>query len=82
MQDDYNLPEIGFVQQILSLNLVPRKNATCGNNDTSLCDFSGKIRSALHPAVCTDISNCDLFVVVCSYKVLNLRLACDNVLLS
>ncbi|XP_053479148.1 transmembrane protein 170A [Ictalurus furcatus] len=40
MQDDYNLPEIGFVQQILSLNLVPRKNATCGRNDTSLCDFS------------------------------------------
>ncbi|KAI5098243.1 transmembrane protein 170A [Silurus meridionalis] len=44
MQDDYNLPEIGFVQQILSLNLVPRKNATCGRNDTSLCDFSGKKR--------------------------------------
>ncbi|XP_067275913.1 transmembrane protein 170A [Pseudorasbora parva] len=33
--------EIGFVKQILSLNLVPRKNATnCGRNDTSLCDFS------------------------------------------
>lgn len=44
MQGDYNLPEIGFVQQILSLNLVPRKNATCGRNDTSLCDFSGKNR--------------------------------------
>lgn len=39
MQGDYNLPEIGFVQQILSLNLVPRKNATCGRNDTALCDF-------------------------------------------
>ncbi|KAF5907653.1 transmembrane protein, partial [Clarias magur] len=35
---EYN--EIGFVQQILSLNLVPRKNATCGRNDTALCDFS------------------------------------------
>ncbi|CAM4582847.1 hypothetical protein PO909_031993 [Leuciscus waleckii] len=33
--------EMGFVQQILSLNLVPRTNATnCGRNDTSLCDFS------------------------------------------
>ncbi|XP_030621914.1 transmembrane protein 170A [Chanos chanos] len=39
-----SVPEIGFVQQILSLNLVPRKNGTnCGRNDTSsvyLCDFS------------------------------------------
>ncbi|KAL6479262.1 hypothetical protein MHYP_G00126950 [Metynnis hypsauchen] len=41
MQDDSNLPDIGFVQQILSLNLVPRKkNATSCGNDTSLCDFS------------------------------------------
>ncbi|XP_036417630.1 transmembrane protein 170A [Colossoma macropomum] len=41
MQDDSNLPDIGFVQQILSLNLVPRKkNATNCGNDTSLCDFS------------------------------------------
>ncbi|NP_956983.2 transmembrane protein 170A [Danio rerio] len=32
--------QIGFVKQILSLNLVPRSNnTTCGNN-TSLCDFS------------------------------------------
>ncbi|KAF4101404.1 transmembrane protein 170A [Onychostoma macrolepis] len=38
MQDEYN---VGFVKQILSLNLVPRKNVTnCGRNDTSLCDFS------------------------------------------
>lgn len=44
MQGDSNLPEIGFVQQILSLNLVPRKNDTCGRNDTYLCDFSGKSR--------------------------------------
>ncbi|XP_026859826.2 transmembrane protein 170A [Electrophorus electricus] len=37
MQGDYN---IGFVQQILSLNLVPGKNATnCGGNSTSLCNF-------------------------------------------
>lgn len=42
MQDENNA-EIGFVKQILSLNLVPRKNATkCGSNDTSLCDFSGE----------------------------------------
>ncbi|XP_028287785.1 transmembrane protein 170A [Parambassis ranga] len=34
MQDRYN--DIGFVQQILGLNLVPRKNS----NDTSLSDFS------------------------------------------
>lgn len=40
MQDEYN---VGFVKQILSLNLVPRKNVTnCGRNDTSLCDFSGE----------------------------------------
>ncbi|XP_036400250.1 transmembrane protein 170A [Megalops cyprinoides] len=32
--------EIGFVQQILSLNLVPRENGTRCSNDTSLCDFS------------------------------------------
>ncbi|KPP79821.1 transmembrane protein 170A-like [Scleropages formosus] len=33
--------DIGFVQQILSLNLVPRENGTkCGNDTTSLCDFS------------------------------------------
>ncbi|XP_073706849.1 transmembrane protein 170A [Garra rufa] len=38
MQDEYS---VGFVKQILSLNLVPRKNVTnCGRNDTSLCDFS------------------------------------------
>ncbi|XP_062860657.1 transmembrane protein 170A [Trichomycterus rosablanca] len=37
MASEYN---VGFVQQILSLNLVPRRNATCGNNDTSLCHFS------------------------------------------
>ncbi|XP_069575724.1 transmembrane protein 170A [Brachyistius frenatus] len=38
MQDRYN--EIGFVQQILGLNLVPRKNVTHRINDTSLRDFS------------------------------------------
>ncbi|KAM9753730.1 transmembrane protein 170A isoform 1-T1 [Menidia menidia] len=38
MQDKYN--EIGFVQQILGLNLVPRKNGTMRGNDTSLSDFS------------------------------------------
>lgn len=38
MQDRYN--EIGFVQQILGLNLVPRRNGTHGGNDTSLSDFS------------------------------------------
>lgn len=41
MQEEYR--EVGFVKQILSLNLVPRKNVTnCGRNDTSLCDFSGE----------------------------------------
>lgn len=39
MQDRYS--EIGFVQQILGLNLVPRKNGTHRGNDTSLSDFSG-----------------------------------------
>lgn len=39
MQDRYS--EIGFVQQILGLNLVPRKNVTNRGNDTSLSDFSG-----------------------------------------
>ncbi|XP_042352279.1 transmembrane protein 170A [Plectropomus leopardus] len=34
MQDRYN--EIGFVQQILGLNLVPRKNGTYRGNDTHL----------------------------------------------
>ncbi|XP_026167616.1 transmembrane protein 170A isoform X1 [Mastacembelus armatus] len=38
MQDRYS--EIGFVQQILGLNLVPRKNGTQQGNDTSLSDFS------------------------------------------
>uniref|UniRef100_A0A3P8TT95 Transmembrane protein 170A n=1 Tax=Amphiprion percula TaxID=161767 RepID=A0A3P8TT95_AMPPE len=38
MQDRYN--EVGFVQQILGLNLVPRRNGTHGGNDTSLSDFS------------------------------------------
>uniref|UniRef100_A0A3P8X229 Transmembrane protein 170A n=1 Tax=Cynoglossus semilaevis TaxID=244447 RepID=A0A3P8X229_CYNSE len=38
MQDRYS--EIGFVQQILGLNLVPRKNGTQRGNDTSLSDFS------------------------------------------
>lgn len=37
MQDRYR--DIGFVQQILGLNLVPRKNGT-NRNDTSLSDFS------------------------------------------
>ncbi|KAL2094121.1 hypothetical protein ACEWY4_011433 [Coilia grayii] len=32
--------DIGFVQQILSLNLVPRKHGPNCANDTSLCDFS------------------------------------------
>lgn len=39
MQDRYS--EIGFFQQILGLNLVPRKNGTFRGNDTSLGDFSG-----------------------------------------
>ncbi|XP_032380283.1 transmembrane protein 170A [Etheostoma spectabile] len=38
MQDRYS--EIGLVQQILGLNLVPRKNGTHRGNDTSLNDFS------------------------------------------
>ncbi|XP_023697720.1 transmembrane protein 170A-like isoform X1 [Paramormyrops kingsleyae] len=38
MQGAYS--EIGFVQQILSLNLVPRENGTKCGNDTSLCGFS------------------------------------------
>ncbi|KAM4553755.1 transmembrane protein 170A [Fundulus diaphanus] len=38
MQDRYN--EVGFAQQILGLNLVPRKNGTLRGNDTSLSDFS------------------------------------------
>ncbi|XP_062317428.1 transmembrane protein 170A [Osmerus eperlanus] len=38
MQNGYS--EIGFVQQILSLNLVPRTNGTNRGNDTSLNDFS------------------------------------------
>ncbi|KAF6716315.1 Transmembrane protein 170A [Oryzias melastigma] len=38
MEERYN--EIGFVQQILGLNLVPRKNGTPLGNDTSLRDFS------------------------------------------
>ncbi|XP_034391074.1 transmembrane protein 170A isoform X2 [Cyclopterus lumpus] len=38
MQDRYS--EIGFVQQILGFNLVPRKNGTNRGNDTSLDDFS------------------------------------------
>ncbi|XP_023683031.1 transmembrane protein 170A [Paramormyrops kingsleyae] len=38
MQTGYS--DIGFVQQILSLNLVPRENGTKCGNDTSLCDFS------------------------------------------
>ncbi|CAL8358985.1 unnamed protein product [Lota lota] len=38
MQDRYN--NIGFVQQILSLNLVPRQNGTNRGNDTSLSEFS------------------------------------------
>lgn len=41
MEERYN--EIGFVQQILGLNLVPRKNGTPLGNDTSLRDFSGKL---------------------------------------
>ncbi|KAM7396105.1 hypothetical protein PAMP_019174 [Pampus punctatissimus] len=32
--------EVSFVQQILGLNLVPRKNGTHRGNDTSLSDFS------------------------------------------
>lgn len=39
MEDRYQ--EIGFVQQILGLNLVPRRNGTHRGNDTSLSDFSG-----------------------------------------
>lgn len=38
MQDKSN--EVGFVQQILGLNLVPRKNDSLRGNDTSLSDFS------------------------------------------
>ncbi|XP_047210509.1 transmembrane protein 170A [Girardinichthys multiradiatus] len=38
MQHRYG--EIGFAQQILGLNLVPRKNGTLRGNDTSLSDFS------------------------------------------
>ncbi|XP_071344899.1 transmembrane protein 170A [Trachinotus anak] len=38
MEDRYS--EIGFVQQILGLNLVPRKDGTHRSNDTSLSDFS------------------------------------------
>uniref|UniRef100_A0AAQ4PSF7 Transmembrane protein 170A n=1 Tax=Gasterosteus aculeatus aculeatus TaxID=481459 RepID=A0AAQ4PSF7_GASAC len=38
MQDRYS--DIGFVQQILGLNLVPRKNGSHRGNDTSLDDFS------------------------------------------
>ncbi|XP_060892437.1 transmembrane protein 170A [Labrus mixtus] len=38
MQDRYS--EIGFAQQILGLNLVPRKNGSHRGNDTSLSDFS------------------------------------------
>ncbi|XP_068170207.1 transmembrane protein 170A [Antennarius striatus] len=38
MEDRYS--EIGFVQQILGLNLVPRRNGTHRGNDTSLSDFS------------------------------------------
>lgn len=38
--------DIGFVQQILGLNLVPRKNGTPLGNDTSLRDFSGKLMRA------------------------------------
>ncbi|CDQ94169.1 unnamed protein product [Oncorhynchus mykiss] len=45
MQNGYN--EIGFVQQILSLNLVPRKNGTNRGNDTSLSDFSDVVWSLL-----------------------------------
>lgn len=41
MQGRYS--EIGFVQQILGLNLVPRKNGTHRGNDTSLSDFSGRL---------------------------------------
>ncbi|XP_066541770.1 transmembrane protein 170A [Hoplias malabaricus] len=40
MQDTSKTPDIGFVQQILSLNLVPRKNATNCGDANSLCDFS------------------------------------------
>ncbi|XP_028305618.1 transmembrane protein 170A [Gouania willdenowi] len=38
MTDRYS--EIGLFQQILGLNLVPRKNGTNRGNDTSLRDFS------------------------------------------
>ncbi|KAM9376689.1 transmembrane protein 170A [Pholidichthys leucotaenia] len=38
MQDRYN--DTGFFQQILGLNLVPRKNGSYRGNDTSLSDFS------------------------------------------
>ncbi|KTG42844.1 hypothetical protein cypCar_00028813 [Cyprinus carpio] len=48
MEDEYN---VGFVKQILSLNLVPRKNVTnCGRNDTSLCDFSGAAIAGVYKA--------------------------------
>ncbi|XP_053740924.1 transmembrane protein 170A isoform X1 [Synchiropus splendidus] len=33
-------PDVGLFQQIMGLNLVPRKNATFRGNDTSLSDFS------------------------------------------
>ncbi|KAM9807438.1 transmembrane protein 170A [Neosynchiropus ocellatus] len=33
-------PDVGLFQQIMGLNLVPRKNATYRGNDTSLSDFS------------------------------------------
>lgn len=39
MQDRYS--QIGFVQQILGLKLVPRRNSTDRGNDTYLSDFSG-----------------------------------------
>ncbi|KAG7231025.1 hypothetical protein INR49_025054 [Caranx melampygus] len=38
MQDRYS--QIGFVQQILGLKLVPRRNSTDRGNDTYLSDFS------------------------------------------
>ncbi|KAM8862053.1 transmembrane protein 170A [Synchiropus picturatus] len=33
-------PDVDLFQQIMGLNLVPRKNATFRGNDTSLSDFS------------------------------------------
>lgn len=38
MQDGFQ--EVGLLQQILSLNLVPRRNDTHRSNNTSLRDFS------------------------------------------